>query len=63
VPQLQQKLALNVLNIHNTFLYNLQMGPQRGLLHYTWQKRLAKDKPSSLLVPLISYEENLLLYV
>jgi len=28
VPQLQQKLALNVLNIHNTFLYNLQMGPK-----------------------------------
>jgi hypothetical protein len=40
------------------FLHNLQMGAMSRVLHYTWLKRLARDKHSSLLGPFVSYEET-----
>ncbi len=42
-----------------TFLDTSEGVKKARVLHYTRMERLAKDKSSSLLDPLISYEENL----
>jgi hypothetical protein len=39
------------------------MGTKARLLHYTIQEKLSRDKPSSLLGPLVSYEENEVLWL
>ncbi len=43
------------------FLRNLRMGQQARVLHYTKLLRLARDKHSSLLSPLLSYKNEVLL--
>ncbi len=46
-------------HIHDTnFLLNLQIGPKARALNYTKQKKILRDKHSSLFRAFVSYEEN-----
>ncbi len=56
---LSHLMLINSDPIHNTsFSFWLLNEPNKLVLKYTGQERLASDKHSSILGPFMSYEEN-----
>jgi hypothetical protein len=60
----QQKRRLYIFKLqglysqHFIFTVTYEWAKETRMIHYIWLEGVAKDKDSSLLGPLVSYEEN-----